>query len=303
VDPGYDLAPLLGDLTSTTIGSPTSNTVVQTPSSVSVSSRLLVTATNPDGPNNATLNQSAMVLSIASAVSIPTSKVVPTSTTVGAITPPPPPPGGDDGLSSGAVAGIVIGTLLGLAALIALAWLFWSYGCCGCGGGGGGRYGTGELVFRQAATSLRGLASLSLSLCHLSAESLQRHCRLSAGCNRTLQPHARTHTSPPPSYTPLVSSLPAGLHGTESAFAFHDPRMIMWHNQLADAKQAAAGGGYQHYLTHKPAVHSGALGPAGVTVHVEADGDDVGAGAGDQQRPGVSKALARDAARFQTYAQ
>ncbi|KAG1673065.1 hypothetical protein FOA52_013134 [Chlamydomonas sp. UWO 241] len=225
VEPSYDLAPLLGGLTSTQIASPTSNTVVQTPSSVSVSSRLLVVATNPDGPNNATLDQSAMVLSIASVVSIPTSKVVPTSTVVNAITPPSSEGGS---LSSGVIAGIVIGTLLGLATLIALAWFFWRYGCYGYGGGGGGRYGT----------------------------------------------------------------------GTEAAFAFHDPRMIMWHNQLADAKQAAAGGGYQHYLSKPPKDCIGAIGPSGVAVHVEADdGSDVRA-----QRD-VSKALARDAARFQTYAQ
>lgn len=72
------------------------------------------------------------------------------------------------------------------------------------------------------------------------------------------------------------------------AYTYNDPRMITWHNHLANVRQANAGGGFQHFLT-PPSVGAG--------VPVSQDAIDL------QMMEGNDKALAHTAAAGQTYAQ
>eukprot|EP00955_Chlamydomonas_euryale_P100786 365304-Chlamydomonas_euryale.AAC.5 len=89
--------------------------------------------------------------------------------------------------------------------------------------------------------------------------------------------------------------------GPEAEYAVADPRMVVWHNQLADAKHAAAGGGYQHYLSTAAdgaLFGGGARGSGRITVHAEADAEGI-----DITLPALPGPAAKQAAAFQSYAQ
>ena len=75
------------------------------------------------------------------------------------------------------------------------------------------------------------------------------------------------------------------------AFTFSDPRMVLWHNHLAEHRQAG-GGGFQHFIAAAPGFSE----PAGVPLSA----DDVAPSFGF---PGAPRALIKAAAAGQVYAQ